>query len=68
MFAFDIDDELEILIEVTRKLAAEKLLPTLREAEASYIRTVLERVGGNKTEAARVLGIDRKTLRSKLKP
>ena len=33
MFAFDIDDELEILIEVTRKLAAEKLLPTLREAE-----------------------------------
>jgi alkylation response protein AidB-like acyl-CoA dehydrogenase len=33
MFAFDVDDELEIQIEVTRKLAAEKLLPALREAE-----------------------------------
>jgi DNA-binding NtrC family response regulator len=42
------------------------LLPTLRELEASHIRTVLERVGGNKTEAARILGIDRKTLRAKL--
>ena len=39
---------------------------TLAEAEASYIRNVLESVGGNKTQAAQILSIDRKTLRSKL--
>ncbi len=39
---------------------------TLQQVEADHIRTVLRRVGGNKTEAARRLGIDRKTLRAKL--
>jgi DNA-binding NtrC family response regulator len=32
-----------------------------------YIRYVLERTGGNKTEAAKILGLDRKTLYRKLK-
>jgi len=41
---------------------------TLAELEAEYIRNVLARVDGNKTQAARILGIDRKTLREKLKP
>lgn len=40
---------------------------TLREVEVEYIRSVLERVGGNKTKAASILGIDRKSLREKLK-
>jgi DNA-binding NtrC family response regulator len=40
---------------------------TLAEVEASHIRTVLESVGGNKTRAAQILGIDRKTLREKLR-
>ncbi len=40
---------------------------TLAEVEAEYIRTVLESVDGNKTRAAEILGIDRKTLRSKLR-
>jgi len=40
----------------------------LAEVEAEYIRNVLARVDGNKTQAARILGIDRKTLREKLKP
>jgi DNA-binding NtrC family response regulator len=40
---------------------------TLTEVEAEYIRNVLENVGGNKTRAAEILGIDRKTLREKLK-
>jgi DNA-binding NtrC family response regulator len=40
---------------------------TLNEVEAEYIQNVLERVGGNKTRAAEILGIDRKTLRAKLK-
>lgn len=42
------------------------LLLSLREVEESHIRTVLERVNGNKTAAAKILGIDRKTLRSKI--
>lgn len=40
---------------------------TLAEVEREHIRNVLALVGGNKTQAARILGIDRKTLRQKLK-
>jgi len=40
---------------------------TLAEVEAEYIRNVLAGVDGNKTRAAEILGIDRKTLREKLK-
>ncbi|NQU08734.1 MAG: sigma-54-dependent Fis family transcriptional regulator, partial [Candidatus Abyssubacteria bacterium] len=36
---------------------------TLAEVEAEYIRNVLTSVSGNKTRAAEILGIDRKTLR-----
>jgi DNA-binding NtrC family response regulator len=39
---------------------------TLYEVETEYIRNVLTSVGGNKTRAAEILGIDRKTLREKL--
>jgi len=39
----------------------------LAEVEAEYIRNVLASVGGNKTRAAEILQIDRKTLREKLK-
>jgi DNA-binding NtrC family response regulator len=39
----------------------------LAEVEAEYIRNVLASVGGNRTQAAEVLQIDRKTLREKLK-
>jgi two-component system response regulator HydG len=42
-------------------------LRTLAEVEAEHVRSVLESVNGNKTQAARVLGIDRKTLREKLR-
>jgi two-component system response regulator HydG len=42
-----------------------ELVP-LEEAERRYILRVLETVGGNKTLAARVLGIGRKTLYRKL--
>jgi DNA-binding protein Fis len=34
--------------------------------EAEHIRIVLASVGGNKTQAAKILGITRKTLREKL--
>lgn len=40
---------------------------TLAEVEAEHIRNVLVSVGNNKTRAAEILGIDRKTLREKLK-
>ena len=39
---------------------------TLKEVEYEYIQNVLDSVNGNKTQAAQVLGIDRKTLREKL--
>ncbi|MBM4023789.1 MAG: sigma-54-dependent Fis family transcriptional regulator [Planctomycetes bacterium] len=39
---------------------------TLAEVEADHIRNVLANVGGNKTQAAQILGIDRKTLRKKI--
>jgi DNA-binding NtrC family response regulator len=39
---------------------------TLAEVEAEHIQGVLESVGGNKTRAAEILGVDRKTLRVKL--
>lgn len=40
---------------------------TLAEMEREHIRNVLASVHGNKTRAAVILGIDRKTLREKLK-
>lgn len=40
---------------------------TLAEVEGEYIANVLASMDGNKTRAAEILGIDRKTLREKLK-
>ncbi len=40
---------------------------TLAEVETEYIQNVLASVEGNITQAAEILGIDRKTLRTKLK-
>ena len=42
-------------------------LRPLAEVEMEHLQTVLTAVGGNKTRAAEILGIDRKTLREKLK-
>lgn len=39
---------------------------TLQEVEREHVRHVLDSVDGNRTQAARILGIDRKTLRKKL--
>lgn len=40
---------------------------TLAEVEAEHIRAVLASTGDNRTRAAAILGIDRKTLREKLR-
>lgn len=45
--------------------AAERVLP-LADVEKEYILRILEKTGGNKYQAAQVLGIDRKTLYRKL--
>lgn len=45
--------------------AVERMVP-LDALEQSYIRRILEKMGGNKYQAAQVLGIDRKTLYRKL--
>lgn len=42
--------------------APEAPRPTLSELEKRYAREVLAATGGNKTRAAEILGIDRKTL------
>jgi DNA-binding NtrC family response regulator len=42
-------------------------LRTLAAVEAEHIKNILAAAGGNKTKAAQILGIDRKTLREKLK-
>jgi DNA-binding NtrC family response regulator len=39
---------------------------TLEDLEKDYILTVLERTGGNQCEAAKILGINRKTLYKKI--
>jgi len=45
----------------------ESALLSLKEMEQQHIHKVLNATGGNKSEAARILGINRKTLRAKLK-
>jgi len=44
------------------------LTRSLDQVETEYIRNVLASVGGNKTKAAQILRIDRKTLRTKMAP
>ena len=49
------------------RLGGRRLDRSLAEVEQDYVRQVLESVAGNKSRAAEILGIDRKTLRAKLK-
>jgi DNA-binding NtrC family response regulator len=42
-------------------------LRPLRDIEREYVQRILNHTGGNKTKAAEILQIDRKTLREKLK-
>jgi len=53
---------------MSRVVAAEdpSELATMEEVERRYIARVLQAVNGNRTEAARILGLDRKTLYNKL--
>jgi DNA-binding NtrC family response regulator len=51
---------------VPRRRAAERV-PSYANMEREYIRSVLELTGGNRREAARLMGIPRTTLTSKIK-
>jgi DNA-binding NtrC family response regulator len=44
------------------EIIPEGALPTLGQLESSYLLRVLSAVGGNKSRAAHVMGVDRKTL------
>jgi len=59
------EDLRELNIRTFRK--REGKMPSLEEQELSYIQWVLREVGGNKTLAAQILGIDRVSLWRKLK-
>jgi len=66
-----VPDDLPLTIQGARgdrrilDAAAERTLP-LDEVEKEYILKILEKTGGNKYQAAHMLGIDRKTLYRKL--
>lgn len=59
------EDLREMSIRTFRK--KEGKIPSLEDQELAYIKWVLAEVGGNKTIAAQVLGIDRVSLWRKLK-
>lgn len=59
------EDLKQLSIKTFRK--KEGRIPTLEEQEEAYIKWVLKEVGGNKTLAAQILGIDRVSLWRKLK-
>ena len=42
-------------------------MPTLEEQEKKYIKWVLDKCEGNKTKAAKIMGIDRVSLWRKMK-
>ena len=47
---------------VMNDIIPEGEMPTLDQLESSYLLRVLSAVGGNKSRAAQVMGVDRKTL------
>ena len=63
--AIDVDD-LPDHLRALPPAAPVPALTTLAERERAYIDEVLAHVGGNRSAAARVLGVDRRTLMRKL--
>ena len=52
-------------LKYSLEFSEDQLLP-LKEIEKKYIKKVLRATGNNKTKAAEILQIDRKTIRQKL--
>ena len=59
-------DSVSVREALTAMESREKPVDTLAEAEEDQIRRVLTATGGNKSKAAQILGIERKTLYRKL--
>ncbi len=59
-------DESAVREAITAMAPRDQVGETLAEAEEEQIRRVLEATGGNKSRAAKILGIERKTLYRKL--
>jgi DNA-binding NtrC family response regulator len=55
----------DLAVETYRQHSSE--IPTIEEQEKRYIKWVLEKCQGNKTKAAKIMGIDRVSLWRKLK-
>ncbi|HXT62456.1 MAG TPA: sigma-54 dependent transcriptional regulator [Pyrinomonadaceae bacterium] len=64
--SIDVGDLPEGLRAAAELRAHENRRPTLAEVEAGYIQEVLAATNGNKTHAARILGISRKNLYERL--
>ena len=59
----DLPQSIQVAVSIRRR---REQPPALAEIEAEYVKQVLEGAKGNKTEAARILGISRKNLYEKL--
>jgi transcriptional regulator with PAS, ATPase and Fis domain len=59
----DLPDPIRAAVGVERR---RKQLQTLAQVEADYVQEILEATKGNKTDAAKILGISRKNLYEKL--
>jgi len=59
----DLPQSIQVAVSIRRRLEQP---PALAEIEAEYVKQVLAGARGNKTEAARILGISRKNLYEKL--
>jgi transcriptional regulator with PAS, ATPase and Fis domain len=55
----------DLSIETYRQHSSE--IPTIEEQEKRYIKWVLDKCKGNKTKAAKIMGIDRVSVWRKLK-
>lgn len=64
--SIEVGDLPEGLRAAAERRARDNRRPTLAEVEAGYLREVLAATNGNKTEAARILGISRKNLYERL--
>lgn len=66
-----VDDLPESLANSPRRVPAgvlpEGILPPLADVERAYIDRVMEATRGNRAEAARILGLDRKTLYNRMR-
>jgi two-component system response regulator HydG len=63
----DVIDVTQLSSAMRFRVQGAGLRRTLAEVELEHILRVLESAGGNKSRAAKILGIDAKTLREKLK-